>query len=59
MAVAKTPQKWQRHVEQLVKDASLRSALGEKGREYVLGSRTYDANAWRWARAYSKLIEEA
>jgi glycosyltransferase involved in cell wall biosynthesis len=55
--VAKSPQKWIKYLGRLVKDASLRSELGENGRRYVLQHRTYDGNAWRWAEAYSKLLE--
>jgi glycosyltransferase involved in cell wall biosynthesis len=56
--VAKTPQRWIRHVNRLVSNASLRSTMGRAGREYVTKKRTYDANAWRWAETYSKLLEE-
>jgi len=54
--VAKTVQKWQKGLARLVGNASLRSTLGKNGNEYVLRERTYDANAWRWAEAYSNLL---
>jgi glycosyltransferase involved in cell wall biosynthesis len=54
--VAKSTQKWARYLNRLVCDAELRKEMGSKGREYVLDSRTYDANAWRWAEAYGRLV---
>jgi glycosyltransferase involved in cell wall biosynthesis len=54
--VAKTPQKWIKYLGRLIANVDLRREMGEKGREYVLGERTYDANAWRWAEAYSKIL---
>lgn len=54
--VAKSTQKWVKSLNRLVKNASLRSEMGEAGRKYVTEKRTYDANAWRWAEAYQQIM---
>ena len=54
--VAKTPQKWIAHLERLVHNPDLRKQMGENGKRYVTRKRTYDANAWRWAEAYARIM---
>jgi len=54
--VAKTPQKWIKYLGRLITNSDLRREMGERGRKYVLRERTYDANAWRWAEAYSAIL---
>ena len=55
--VAPSPGKWIRYLDKLIRNEGLRRELGERGRQYVLGNRTYDGNVWRWEQAYQKLME--
>ncbi len=54
--IAKTSQKWTKHLRRLVNSESLRRELGQNGQEYVDQHRTYDTNAHKWHEAYSNLL---
>jgi hypothetical protein len=54
--LADTPKEWYRLLKQLLDDEVLRKEQAEAGRSYMV-SQTYQANAWRWAEAWTKALE--
>lgn len=54
--LADTPKDWYGQLKRLLTDEVLRKEQVEAGREYMKGQ-TYQANAWRWAEAWSRALE--
>ncbi len=54
--LADTPKEWYRHLKLLLDDDVLRKEQVEMGTEYMKGQ-TIQANAWRWAEAWSSALE--
>jgi glycosyltransferase involved in cell wall biosynthesis len=54
--LADTPKDWYSKLTQLLKDDVLRKEQAEAGREFMK-TQTYQANAWRWAEAWTKALE--
>lgn len=54
--LAETPKDWYSKIKQLMTDHVLRQEQVEAGREYM-EKHTYQANAWRWAEAWSRAVE--
>lgn len=54
--MADTPKEWYRLLKQLMDDEVLRKEQGEAGKTYMQ-DQTYQANAWRWAEAWTRASE--
>jgi hypothetical protein len=54
--LADTPKEWYAQLKRLLDDDVLRKEQVEMGREYMVGQ-TMQANAWRWAEAWTKAME--
>lgn len=54
--LADTPKDWYSKLKLLLGDEVLRKEQAEAGKEYMKGQ-TYQANAWRWAEAWSRALE--
>lgn len=54
--LADSPKDWYSKLKQLLTDDVLRKEQVEAGREYMK-QHTYQANAWRWAEAWTRALE--
>lgn len=54
--LADTPKDWYSKLKQLLTDDVLRKEQVEAGREFMK-EHTYQANAWRWAEAWTRAVE--
>lgn len=54
--LADTPKQWYQHLKTLLTDDVLRKEQVEMGREYMR-DQTYQAQAWRWAEAWTRAME--
>lgn len=54
--LADTPREWYRQLKQLITDEVLRKEQAEAGRQWMM-DQTYEANAWRWAEAWTKAVQ--
>jgi len=54
--MADSPKEWYRQIKLLMDNDVLRKEQQEAGREYMVNE-TYQANAWRWAEAWTKALE--
>ena len=54
--LAETPKEWYAHLKRLLTDEVLRKEQAEAGRAYM-ANQTYEANAWRWAEAWTKAAQ--
>jgi hypothetical protein len=54
--LADTPGEWYKALKRLITDEPFRKEQVEAGREYMK-SQTYEANAWRWATAWTEAYE--
>lgn len=54
--LADTPKDWYKQTKLLMDDDVLRKEQIEMGRAYM-ATQTYQANAWRWAEAWTKALE--
>jgi glycosyl transferase family 1 len=54
--LADTPKDWYSKLKQLLTDETMRKEQAAMGMEYMEGQ-TYQANAWRWAEAWTRALE--
>lgn len=54
--LADTPKEWYSQLKRLLTDEVLRKEQTEAGREFMK-TQTYQANAWRWAEAWTRALE--
>ena len=54
--LADTPKDWYSKLKRLLTDDVLRKEQAEAGREFMR-DQTYQANAWRWAEAWTRALE--
>lgn len=54
--LADTPKDWYRQLKLLLTDDVLRKEQAERGLEYMR-DQTYEAQAWRWAEAWTRAVE--
>lgn len=54
--LAETPKQWYAQLKTLLTDEVRRKELSEAGKAYM-ADQTYEAQAWRWAEAWSKAYE--
>lgn len=54
--LADTPKQWYQHLKRLLDDEPERKEQVERGREYMK-TQTIQANAWRWAEAWTRALE--
>ncbi len=54
--LADTPKEWVSHLRRLLTDEVLRKEQAEMGREFMK-DQTYQANAWKWAEAWTRALE--
>lgn len=54
--LASTPKEWYQQLKRLLTDDVLRKEQAEMGRQYML-DQTIQANAWRWAEAWTMALE--
>lgn len=54
--LADTPKQWYSHLKALLTDETLYKEQSEAGKSYM-ADQTYEANAWRWAEAWTRARE--
>lgn len=54
--LADNPKQWYEHLKRMLTDEVLRKEQVEMGSEFVK-DQTYQANAWRWAEAWTRALE--
>lgn len=55
--VANKTKDWLKALERLIQRPGLRRQMGARGKQYVIGRRTYEHNVGLWQRAYLELFE--